>query len=101
VSTLLPALAVAFAAFCVWLGVRVYNRRERWAKWTLAAICGCVFGYPLSAGPILLINVHFLGESQVIDALYHPLFWLAESGPEWSATLLLTYLSLFGLRPCH
>jgi hypothetical protein len=37
-SILIPALAVAFAAFCVWLGVRVYNRRERWAKWTAVGL---------------------------------------------------------------
>jgi type II secretion system protein G len=36
-SIVLPALAVAFAAFCVWLSVRICNRRERWAKWTLGA----------------------------------------------------------------
>jgi hypothetical protein len=30
--------AVAFAAFCVWLTVRVVNRRERWAKWMLAVV---------------------------------------------------------------
>jgi hypothetical protein len=28
----LPALVVAFAALCVWLTVRIVNRRERWAK---------------------------------------------------------------------
>lgn len=35
-TMLLPTLAVAFAAFCVWLAVRIVNRRETWAKWTLA-----------------------------------------------------------------
>jgi ABC-type Fe3+ transport system permease subunit len=35
---LLPALAVAFAAFCVWLTVRIVNRWERWAKWTLVVM---------------------------------------------------------------
>jgi hypothetical protein len=29
---ILPALLVAFGAFCVWLGVRYFNRREKWAK---------------------------------------------------------------------
>jgi hypothetical protein len=33
-TILFPALAIAFAAFCVWLTVRIVNRRERWAKWT-------------------------------------------------------------------
>jgi len=35
-TILLPTLGVAFAAACVWLGVRFVNRRERWAKSTLA-----------------------------------------------------------------
>jgi hypothetical protein len=40
VTILLSTLAVAFAAFCVWLTVRIVNRRERWAKWTLAVVVG-------------------------------------------------------------
>jgi len=36
-TILLSILAIAFAAFCVWLAVRIVNRRERWAKWTAAA----------------------------------------------------------------
>src|SRR5580765_2198488 len=39
-ATLLSTFAVAFAACCVWLTVRIVNRRERWAKWTLAAVVG-------------------------------------------------------------
>jgi hypothetical protein len=31
----LSIFGVAFAAFCMWLAVRIVNRRERWAKWTL------------------------------------------------------------------
>jgi H+/Cl- antiporter ClcA len=34
----LSIVGIAFAAFCVWLTVRIVNRRERWAKWTLAAV---------------------------------------------------------------
>ena len=37
-TTVLPAVAVAFAASCVWLTVRVVNRGESWAKWTLLAV---------------------------------------------------------------
>ncbi len=39
--------AVAFAAFCVWLAVRLVNRRERWTKWTAVAWTA---GVLLSAG---------------------------------------------------
>jgi hypothetical protein len=48
-TLLLPSLAVAFAASCVWLGVRIINRRERWAKWTLVVIVA--LAYPASRGP--------------------------------------------------
>jgi hypothetical protein len=37
-TILFPALAVACGAFCVWLVVRLVNRRERWAKWTAACV---------------------------------------------------------------
>jgi len=46
---ILPTLAVAFAAFCVWLTVRIINRKERWAKWTMAGLIVTFFViYPLS-----------------------------------------------------
>jgi uncharacterized membrane protein YfcA len=34
----IPALGMIFAAFAVWLGVRIFNRRERWAIRTAVAI---------------------------------------------------------------
>lgn len=36
----LEIFGLAFAAFCVWLIVRIVNRKERWAKRTLAAVVG-------------------------------------------------------------
>jgi hypothetical protein len=57
-SIVLPALAVAFAAFCVWLTVRIVNRRERWAKWTLTAVLAVAFlgppvSYPWAKGVLM------------------------------------------------
>jgi hypothetical protein len=50
-TIVLPALSVAFAAFCVWLTVRIVNRRERWAKRTLLIIaCGLPLLYLGSFG---------------------------------------------------
>lgn len=46
-----PALFVALAAFCVWLAVRIVNRRERCAKWTLVAVIGLPVLYVASFGP--------------------------------------------------
>lgn len=50
-TILLSVLAVAFAAFCVWLTVRVVSRREGWAKWALAVVVGVPVLYVASLGP--------------------------------------------------
>lgn len=50
-TILLRTLAVTFAGSCVWLTVRIVNRKERWAKWTLAAAVGLPVLYIASFGP--------------------------------------------------
>jgi hypothetical protein len=80
----LPALTVAFGAFCVWLGVRIFNRRERWAKWTAVGLA-VVAGYPLSWGPMVFILTRWALPGwavRSISAIYQPLFWLRWDGPE-------------------
>ena len=42
---------IAYAAFFVWLVVRIVSRRERWAIWTLAMVLGQPVLYLLSFGP--------------------------------------------------
>jgi hypothetical protein len=54
-TILLSALAVTFAAFCVWLTLRVVNRRERWAKWMLAIALALPVLYVVSFGPAFWI----------------------------------------------
>lgn len=47
-----PIIGIAFAAFCIWLLVRIVNRRERWAKWTaVGLVIGLPVLYVLSFGP--------------------------------------------------
>jgi hypothetical protein len=53
---LLQALAVALAAFSIWLTVRIVNRRERWAKWTAVGLVVVLLAYPLSFGPVCWLN---------------------------------------------
>ena len=57
---------VAFAAFGIWLTVRIVNRRERWAKRTMVVLVLVLAAYPLSIGPVI---------------------WLAHNGlfPRWAA----------------
>ncbi|MBI3862974.1 MAG: hypothetical protein HY290_13870 [Planctomycetia bacterium] len=51
-NTTLAFVVAVFAAFCVWLVVRIVNRKERWAMWTLATIVGIPLLYVLSFGPV-------------------------------------------------
>jgi hypothetical protein len=77
ISILLSTLAVAFAAFCVWLTVRIVNRRERWAKWMLAAVVGGPALYVAGFGPAMWITVRTRGRILGLDAfvmVYEPVF---------------------------
>lgn len=47
----LPTAGIAYASFCVWLTVRIINRRERWAKSTLAGVVVMPLLYVGSFGP--------------------------------------------------
>jgi hypothetical protein len=68
----LSIFGVAFAAFCVWLTVRVLNRRERWAKWTAATVL-TLLAYPLSFGPACWIGSRFGGVTGALPVVYWPL----------------------------
>jgi hypothetical protein len=102
---ILLAMATTFAAFCVWLTVRVVNRRERWAKWTLAAVVGMPVLYFLSVGPALWLSDRLypsvLSDEQsndlmtVVDITFAPLEWLSEWSPQFSE-LYASYISIWG-----
>jgi hypothetical protein len=74
-SIILPSLAIAFAAFCVWLGVRAYNRRERWAKWTAVGLT-VLLAYPLSFGPVCWLSERTKEGTDAISTIYQPLLRL-------------------------
>ena len=83
----LPALIVAFGASCVWLMVRIINRRERWAKRTLTGlILGLPVLYVASFGPVCWWLKSSETEGGVVvniaPAAYWPMGWLAQNGPE-------------------
>ena len=70
---------VAFVAFCVWIGVRIVNRLERWAKWTAIGIA-VMLVYPLSYAPSSwLLGKGFLSWGQFKFA-YRPILELADMG---------------------
>jgi hypothetical protein len=85
---ILTFLAVAFAAFCVWLTVRIANRRVRRAKWTAVVIIVALLGlYPFAWGPWVCFKVRREAHhwTQYADRAFRPLEWLAERGllPDW------------------
>jgi hypothetical protein len=72
-TMLLPIVAVVLAAFCVWLGVRIINRRERWAKLTLAVVVGLPVLYVASFGPACWIASRTEIGIGLLQIVYHPL----------------------------
>jgi hypothetical protein len=75
---ILPALVVAFAAFCIWLGVRIVNRRERWAKWMLSATLALPVLYVASFGPAARCATSQLIRVDTFVDLYWPIIRLSE-----------------------
>jgi hypothetical protein len=52
IGTIWIVVGAAFAASCIWLTVRIVNRRERWAKWTAVALVLAPVLYVVSSGPM-------------------------------------------------
>ena len=92
-AQILAVLAVAVAAFCVWLGVRIINRRERWAKRT-AVVFAVLVAYSLSVWPALWISSRTAAPHTRILAAYRPLAWAYWKMPE-SVTSFLNRRFLF------
>lgn len=81
-TVMLPTLAVAFTAFCVWLTVRIVNRRERWAKRMLAAVVGVPVLYVASFGPVCRLANRQTISTASIRFAYKPILKLLHEGPE-------------------
>jgi len=89
---------VSFAAFCIWLAIRIFNRRERWAKWMLAAaVVGVPALYVFSSGPTRTVAFHkssitatnpgvtfFMADEWWLN-LYEPLIWVSQQS--WGTPL--------------
>jgi hypothetical protein len=97
-SLALSIVGAAFAAFCLWLTVRIVNRRERWAKWALAAVVGPAVLYTASFGPACwLQSPKIFARWKMCQApqIYWPIGCVVEHAPEpvknaiaWYATAL-------------
>jgi len=79
-TIVLPTVVVAFAAFCIWLAVRIINRRERWAKWTLAVVVALPALYLASFGPIVWLADHDVVPRNRAAAIYSPILMEVRGG---------------------
>jgi hypothetical protein len=91
------AAVTAFTAFCIWLGVRIFNRRERWAKRTAFVLALALVFYTFSMGPVYRLRCSYTGDPPVWLAytivVYCAPFDVAfELGPEWVRTLIGGYV---------
>jgi hypothetical protein len=80
----LAIFGVAFAAFCVWLAVRILNRRERWAKRTAVMLVVAPTLYVLSIGPFSWLATRKYLPDLVLSAagpIYGPVIWIGRDGP--------------------
>jgi hypothetical protein len=97
-ALVIAIFGVAFAAFGIWLGVRIFNRRERWAKRTAV---GIVVALPVlyvgSFGPMCWIIAADGAQSAELPNLYLPITW-AMFRSEMISNALHDY-ALFGMRP--
>jgi hypothetical protein len=98
---LVPALGVTFAGFCIWLAVRIFSRRERWAKRLAVALVVAQLGYLLSFG--LIARLEFRGSlprslKPAFEAVYFPFGWGVNFGPQWIRSPIIWYLDLWGAK---
>ena len=74
-------IAIAFVATCIWLTVRIVNRRERWAKRLLAAALVAPVLYVASFGPACWITSRLDVRGQTIPRIYTPVVRMWHRGP--------------------
>src|SRR2546421_572468 len=69
---------VAIAAFCLWLTVRIVNRRGRGGKRGAGGLAAVV-GYSIRFGAACWISSRFNVGAGALAVAYHPLAWVISS----------------------
>ncbi len=115
-ETIWAVLGMAFASIALWLGVRICNRRERWAKWAAVGLVATPVLYAISSGPMTILAFHTQvshtteiqpdGTSRVMSTTetdfgnwfpiaYAPMLWASEQS--WGESVF-SYWELFPNR---
>jgi hypothetical protein len=91
------ALGTAYSAICIWLTVRIVNRRERWAKWT-ALVLSLPILYFASFGPACWISSHTGHGADVVSIVFQPLFSVWWNGPKPLDRVAARYATIFSAK---
>lgn len=93
-----PVFITATVALYIYLGVRVINRRERWAKRTLAAMIGVPVLYIASFGPVCWLGHRGFLSGGMIEVAYRPIAIVLRSGPPPVRKALRWYAGFTGTQ---
>src|SRR5579872_3256603 len=74
-------IGLVFAALAAWLGLRIVNRRENWAKRATIVLAFSPVLYVLSFGPACWIASHTRAARGIVSAVYHPVIRCWANGP--------------------
>jgi len=115
--TIWAVLGVAFAAVAVWIGVRIFNQRERWAKRVGLVLAATPVLYFLSSGPMTMaaFRTQFTHTPTILPdgttgiqassqtdlgtwfpIAYAPLLWASERS--WGELVVFSYWEMFPNR---
>jgi hypothetical protein len=96
----LTIFGIAFAAICIWLTVRIVNRRERWAKWTLAAVIAMPVLYVASFGPACWISSRTETGAGMVAIVYQPVIKIIfePAAPDFVRISIVKYAELLSSR---
>ena len=95
-GTILIVAGVAFVATCIWLMVRIINRRERWSKWTLAIVVGVPVLYSAAFGPACWITSRTDCGAAELAIAYKPITWAMSPDNDSTVSHLMNWYAEVG-----
>ena len=96
-TILLVTVSFSFVAFCIWLSVRIVNRREWWAKRLAAVLLVSPVLYVVSFGPACWL---LRGNRENAPRLYWPVGWVLMYGHPAFRPPILWY-AMLGISDGH
>ncbi len=88
-KAILAIMGVTFVASAIWLAVRIFNRREKWAKRAAVALVVLFACYPLSIGPVCWIKTRhptfYVGDANFwdeVNSFYSPILRVWCNAPD-------------------